>query len=149
MEWQISKFKCMLERRRRELRRRTEGWTVDAGKVYGSDRAVLEAYPRFIPAAPKSRTRENANPKREHCVFGSGPEGWGYYRLDTDAADAILAVKLANRLAFLERKIAGWGGVARCDERLAAAERRLAGVDASGNPRAKGTTSCCEGMSLC
>ena len=60
---------------------------------------------------------------RSACVFGSGPEGWGYYRLDTDAADAILAVKLAKRLAFLERKIAGWGG-----------------VDASGNPRAKGTT---------
>ena len=80
---------------------------IDGGyeeQIYGCDPVWLKSIPSFIPAAPKSTTRENANPQLKGYVFGVGiDESVGYWRLDTPLADAIIVRKLAGRLRVLEK----------------------------------------------
>ena len=53
------------------------GWVA----VWGVAVATLTPLPAFQPAAAKTRGT-NANPKKDNFVFGDGPSGAGYYRID-------------------------------------------------------------------
>mmetsp|Transcript_31374 Transcript_31374/g.63696 ORF Transcript_31374/g.63696 Transcript_31374/m.63696 type:complete len:575 (+) Transcript_31374:746-2470(+) len=90
--------------------------------VYGMTAAELTPLEEFIPANPKAAA-VNANPPKEGFVFGEGPNGAGYYRLDTLQADTLVVKRLQARTEYLkefeENRLTNINGV---DNRIVAME---------------------------
>jgi len=73
-------------------------------QIYGCDLTWLKSIPPFVQPAPKSTTRDNANPQCVGYVFGAASDDLvGYWRLDTTQADTIIVRKLDGRLKTLEK----------------------------------------------
>mmetsp|Transcript_32142 Transcript_32142/g.38361 ORF Transcript_32142/g.38361 Transcript_32142/m.38361 type:complete len:179 (+) Transcript_32142:201-737(+) len=52
----------------------------------------------FIPASPKSVSRNSANEEKKFYFFGKGDKGWGYYHFHTREAYNVMSTRIDRQI---------------------------------------------------